>query len=81
MAIFFIGSLAASLAQTSTQLIVFRALTGVGGGGLMTVAQVRIHLVCISVRASPDVKGHARLSCPTWSHCVSEENIKGSSAR
>lgn len=40
LAIFFIGSLAASLAQNVTQLIVFRALTGVGGGGLMTVAQM-----------------------------------------
>lgn len=40
LGIFFIGSLAASLAQTVTQLIVFRALTGVGGGGLMTVAQM-----------------------------------------
>ncbi|CEJ55374.1 Putative Permeases of the major facilitator superfamily [Penicillium brasilianum] len=40
LAIFFIGSLAASLSQTVTQLIVFRALTGVGGGGLMTVAQM-----------------------------------------
>ncbi|EMR62672.1 hypothetical protein MGN70_008960 [Eutypa lata] len=40
LAIFFLGSLAASLAQTATQLIAFRALTGVGGGGLMTVAQL-----------------------------------------
>lgn len=40
LAIFFIGSLAGSLAQNATQLIVFRALTGVGGGGLMTVAQM-----------------------------------------
>ncbi|KAJ5509180.1 hypothetical protein N7527_011323 [Penicillium freii] len=40
LAIFFFGSLAASLAQTATQLIVFRAFTGVGGGGLMTVAQM-----------------------------------------
>lgn len=40
LGIFFIGSLAASLAQTVTQLIVFRAFTGVGGGGLMTVAQM-----------------------------------------
>ncbi|QKX61383.1 uncharacterized protein TRUGW13939_08531 [Talaromyces rugulosus] len=39
LAIFFIGSLAASVSRTVTQLIVFRALTGVGGGGLMTVAQ------------------------------------------
>ncbi|KAJ5929579.1 hypothetical protein N7454_006529, partial [Penicillium verhagenii] len=40
LGIFFIGSLAASLAQTVTQLIVFRALTGIGGGGLITLAQM-----------------------------------------
>ncbi|PIG80160.1 MFS drug transporter [Aspergillus arachidicola] len=40
LGIFFVGSLAASLSQTATQLIVFRAFTGVGGGGLMTVAQM-----------------------------------------
>ncbi|KAL4965313.1 putative MFS drug transporter [Aspergillus stella-maris] len=40
LAIFFFGSLAASLSQSATQLIVFRAFTGVGGGGLMTVAQM-----------------------------------------
>ncbi|KAL6238516.1 hypothetical protein BDW75DRAFT_247243 [Aspergillus navahoensis] len=40
LAIFFIGSLASSLARSGTQLIVFRAFTGVGGGGLMTVAQM-----------------------------------------
>jgi MFS family permease len=39
LVIFFVGSLAASLAQTAAQLIAFRAITGVGGGGLMTVAQ------------------------------------------
>lgn len=38
--IFFVGSLGASLAQTSIQLIVFRALTGIAGGGMMTVAQM-----------------------------------------
>ncbi|OJD15162.1 hypothetical protein AJ78_04557 [Emergomyces pasteurianus Ep9510] len=40
LAIFFIGNLAASVARTSTQLIIFRAFTGIGGGGLMTVAQM-----------------------------------------
>ncbi|KAF2165013.1 hypothetical protein M409DRAFT_67678 [Zasmidium cellare ATCC 36951] len=40
LGIFFIGSLGASLSQTSIQLIVFRALTGVAGGGLVTVAQM-----------------------------------------
>lgn len=38
--IFFFGSLASSLAQTSIQLIVFRAFTGVGGGGIASVAQM-----------------------------------------
>lgn len=32
--------MAASLAQNVTQLIIFRALTGVGGGGLVTIAQM-----------------------------------------
>ncbi|KAL1988615.1 hypothetical protein VTN96DRAFT_9010 [Rasamsonia emersonii] len=40
LGIFFVGSLASSLANTATQLIVFRAFTGVGGGGLMNVAQM-----------------------------------------
>lgn len=40
LAIFFIGSLASSLAQSVTQLIIFRCFTGIGGGGLMTVAQL-----------------------------------------
>lgn len=40
LVVFFVGSLAASLAQSAIQLIVFRAITGVGGGGLMTVAQM-----------------------------------------
>ena len=38
--IFFFGSLAASLARSAIQLIVFRAFMGVAGGGLMTVAQM-----------------------------------------
>lgn len=40
LAIFFVGSLASSLSQSVLQLIVFRAFTGIGGGGLMTVAQL-----------------------------------------
>ncbi|KAI1317769.1 major facilitator superfamily domain-containing protein [Xylariaceae sp. FL0255] len=40
LAIFFVGSLASSLSNTLVQLIVFRAITGIGGGGLMTVAQL-----------------------------------------
>ncbi|KAF2257920.1 putative MFS drug transporter [Lojkania enalia] len=37
--IFFFGSLAASLATSAEQLIAFRAIIGIGGGGLMTIAQ------------------------------------------
>ncbi|KAK3290228.1 major facilitator superfamily domain-containing protein [Chaetomium fimeti] len=40
LAVFFLGSLASSLAQSVLQLTVFRAFTGIGGGGLMTVAQL-----------------------------------------
>ncbi|KYK60052.1 MFS general substrate transporter [Drechmeria coniospora] len=40
LAIFFFGSLASSLAQSVLQLTVFRAITGIGGGGLMTVASL-----------------------------------------
>ncbi|EXF74805.1 multidrug resistance protein fnx1 [Colletotrichum fioriniae PJ7] len=40
LAIFFTGSLASSVSNTGTQLIIFRAWTGIGGGGLMTVAQM-----------------------------------------
>lgn len=39
LAIFFLGSLASSLSQTAIQLITFRAITGIGGGGLMTICQ------------------------------------------
>ncbi|GJC93067.1 multidrug resistance protein fnx1 [Colletotrichum higginsianum] len=40
LAVFFTGSLASSVANSGTQLIIFRAWTGIGGGGLMTVAQM-----------------------------------------
>lgn len=40
LAIFFLGSLASSLAESVLQLTIFRAFTGIGGGGLMTVAQL-----------------------------------------
>ncbi|GKZ21391.1 hypothetical protein AbraCBS73388_007076 [Aspergillus brasiliensis] len=40
LAIMFFGSLASSLAHTATQLIIFRAFTGIGGGGIMSIAQM-----------------------------------------
>ncbi|KAJ9099214.1 hypothetical protein QFC21_004094 [Naganishia friedmannii] len=43
LAIFWIGSLACALARSMIQLIVFRALAGVGGGGILTMV-----MVCVS---------------------------------
>ncbi|KGQ01189.1 hypothetical protein PAAG_12134 [Paracoccidioides lutzii Pb01] len=40
LVIFFIGSLASSLSRTAIELIVFRALSGIGGGGLITLGQL-----------------------------------------
>ncbi|KAK0535267.1 hypothetical protein OC842_002371 [Tilletia horrida] len=40
LVIFFIGALGASLAPDYITLVAFRALGGIGGGGLMTVAQI-----------------------------------------
>jgi MFS family permease len=40
LVVFFIFSLACALAKTMTQLIVFRALQGVGGGSIMTIAMI-----------------------------------------
>lgn len=54
--IFFLGSLASSLSQTAIQLIVFRAIAGVGGGGLMTVAQVIVSDV-VSLRQRGKYQG------------------------
>lgn len=42
LAIFFIGSLGSSLSPNIICLVVFRAFTGVGGGGLITVGQIII---------------------------------------
>ncbi|GAB2482302.1 MDR family MFS transporter [Nocardiopsis aegyptia] len=42
IAVFLLGSVLAGLAQDMTQLILFRALQGIGGGGLMISAQAII---------------------------------------
>ncbi|KAJ7122550.1 major facilitator superfamily domain-containing protein [Mycena crocata] len=40
MFIFFIGNIASGFSQTFIQLLIFRAVSGIGGGGLATVAQI-----------------------------------------
>ncbi|CDZ98057.1 Tetracycline resistance protein TetB/drug resistance transporter [Phaffia rhodozyma] len=40
LTIFFIGSLACALSKTMIQLIVFRALSGMGGGAIITLAMI-----------------------------------------
>ncbi|KAH7317516.1 major facilitator superfamily domain-containing protein [Rhizoctonia solani] len=40
MVVFFLGSLASSLSQSVVQLIIFRAVTGIGGGGLILLGQL-----------------------------------------
>ncbi|CAE6483487.1 unnamed protein product [Rhizoctonia solani] len=56
MAVFFAGSLAASLAQTVVQLVVFRAITGIGGGGLILLGQLIVGDV-VSVRERGKYQG------------------------
>ncbi|KAK0536836.1 hypothetical protein OC842_001849 [Tilletia horrida] len=56
LAVFFIGSLASSLAQDIIQLSIFRAISGIGGGGLMTLAQVIISDV-VSLRERGKYQG------------------------
>ncbi|CUA75229.1 putative MFS-type transporter MT1926 [Mycobacterium tuberculosis CDC1551] [Rhizoctonia solani] len=56
MAIFFVGSLAASLSRSVVQLIIFRAVTGVGGGGLILLGQLIVGDV-VSVRERGKYQG------------------------
>ncbi|KAJ6560968.1 major facilitator superfamily domain-containing protein [Mycena sp. CBHHK59/15] len=56
MFIFFIGNLASSFARTFAQLLVFRAVAGIGGGGLSTVAQIIVSDV-VSLRERGKYQG------------------------
>lgn len=51
--IFLFGSLACALAQTMIQLIIFRAIQGLGGGGILTLAMIISE--SISLRMWPNV--------------------------
>ncbi|RSH92821.1 hypothetical protein EHS25_008267 [Saitozyma podzolica] len=42
LTIFLIGSLACALAQSMIQLIIFRAIQGIGGGGILTLSMIII---------------------------------------
>ena len=63
VAIFLVGSLACALAQTMLQLIIFRGMQGVGGGGLLT-------LVLIVRR--PTVPSDLRTLTFVWQQIVSD---------
>lgn len=54
--IFFLGNLASSLAQSFTQLLIFRAIVGIGGGGIGTVGQIIVSDV-VSLRQRGKYQG------------------------
>ncbi|KAF8600947.1 MFS drug transporter [Ceratobasidium sp. AG-I] len=56
IAVFFFGNLASSLAQTFTQLLVFRAIVGIGGGGIGTIGQIIVSDV-VSLRQRGKYQG------------------------
>ncbi|CAO1627955.1 unnamed protein product [Parajaminaea phylloscopi] len=56
LAIFFLGSLGSSLSPNVISLVIFRAFTGIGGGGLITVAQIIISDV-VSLRERGKYQG------------------------
>lgn len=59
--IFLFGSLACALAQTMIQLIIFRAIQGLGGGGILTLAMI-ISELNLPLPSEPDVADTR--SCP-----------------
>ncbi|KAJ7470927.1 major facilitator superfamily domain-containing protein [Mycena latifolia] len=56
MFIFFVGNIASGFSQTFIQLLVFRAISGIGGGGLSTVAQIIVSDV-VSLRERGKYQG------------------------
>ncbi|GJE91548.1 MFS drug transporter [Phanerochaete sordida] len=56
MLIFFIGNVASSVSKTFIELLVFRAIAGIGGGGLPTIAQVIVSDV-VSLRERGKYQG------------------------
>ncbi|KAJ7505632.1 cephamycin export protein cmcT [Mycena galericulata] len=56
MFIFFIGNIASGFSRSFVQLLVFRAVSGIGGGGLSTVAQIIVSDV-VSLRERGKYQG------------------------
>ncbi|KAJ7921389.1 MFS drug transporter [Mycena leptocephala] len=56
MFIFFIGNLASGFSKTFVELLIFRAVSGIGGGGLSTVAQIIVSDV-VSLRERGKYQG------------------------
>lgn len=54
LTIFLLGSLACALAQTMIQLIVFRAIQGLGGGGILTLSMIISELQSITDATGAD---------------------------
>lgn len=61
--IFLFGSLACALAQTMIQLIIFRAIQGLGGGGILTLAMI----ISESLLSVGSGCGRTTRPCPTSS--------------
>ncbi|KAJ7835560.1 MFS drug transporter [Mycena olivaceomarginata] len=56
MFIFFVGNIASGFSQSFIQLLIFRAISGIGGGGLSTVAQIIVSDV-VSLRERGKYQG------------------------
>ncbi|KAK6992448.1 major facilitator superfamily domain-containing protein [Favolaschia claudopus] len=56
MIIFFVGNIASGFSQSFIQLLIFRAISGIGGGGLSTVAQIIVSDV-VSLRERGKYQG------------------------
>lgn len=54
LAVFFVGALGCSVSQSMIMLIIFRAIEGIGGGGILTLTTI--------IGTSVSYKAH---QCPT----------------
>ncbi|WWC58666.1 uncharacterized protein I303_101210 [Kwoniella dejecticola CBS 10117] len=66
--IFLMGSLACALAQSMIQLIIFRAIQGIGGGGILTLAMIIISDV-VSIKERGKYQGITGVVVATANSC------------